>query len=444
MASHIVPLYRPNPKEGSIEYLAPKAALDAAEGFFSFTFYIRDDILGERTPKGAHLYLKGLNYYRSLLSKAPFNTWKLLIYTDKSTFENLLELQKKDLSTLPQSTRSELSPIKEFSGYLFRDPAVVFAIVTWPKHQKRLYKPSINGSALRPMRSRAPFDFPDKFIFIRDADTTFDEELKRLNYGGLYRTENDKYNKEAHDKVKEEFAEKIYTWEKSFFEILPQIQKYLKKDGLLIIGTGSVSPWMSTYKREWHINELEEKDAPFGIFAGYVSVTPGVPVYKTMEAWDEFIEYVNARSVRKNNTPTSMFERNYSHTKEPLTAAQLNALKEEVIARYKNRNAGEKAVKAKLDNIFYSFSNNDMIYSIGRDEQLYLFNIMPKSIDNLFIYHYDLGSAEDAQLDITYDTEMKKKYVDELVKGFKKAKGGKQQKTRKEKKQKHRKQTRKA
>ncbi len=433
--SYTVPLYSKDPTEGSIEYKAPKGVLMAATGFFSFTFYMRDTILGERTPKGTDLYLKGLHYYRQILSKEPFNTWKLLIYTDKHTYVQLHELQTLDMSTLYRSKQEELEVLKRYSGYLLRDPNVIFAVVDWPRHQKRIGRPSVNGPALRPLRSRAPFDFPDKYVFIRDADTTWDGRLTRLNFGGLYRTENDRYNENAHEAAKKEFVDDLRTWEASLLTTIPKIQEYLKTEGVLIVGTGSTSLFESMYKRPWHSNELEDKDSPLGIFAGYVSVTPGVPVYRDLRAWDEFIEYMNSRSVRINTMGKSMFERSYSEKDERLSAENIAKLYNERLGKFKNKEHGAKVLKEMIENVYYPFSNNEKVQSIGRDEQLYLFILMPKSLDNLFIYHYSLGNSSDASIDIEYDKQMKAIYVDALTKGFKKSTGGRKNRhTRKQKK----------
>lgn len=430
--SYTVPLYSRDPREGSIEYRAPKEVLREAAGFFSFTFYIRDDILGERTPKGTDLYLKGLHYYRQILSKEPFDKWKLLIYTDKHTYVQLYELQTLDTSTLYRSKREEVQILKRYSGYLLGDPNVIFAVVDWPRHQKRLGRPSVNGPALRPMRSRAPFDFPDKYIFIRDADTTWDGRLTQLNFGGLYRTENDRYNENAHEAAKQEFVNDLRIWEASLLTTIPKIQEYLKTEGAMIVGTGSTSIYERMYKRQWHANELEDKDSPLGIFAGYVSITPGVPVYRDLRAWDEFIEYMNVRSVRRNNMGKSMFERSYSTKAERLTPENIAKLYNERLGKFKNKEHGAKVLKEMIENVYYPFSNNEKIHSIGRDEQLYLFILMPKSLDNLFIYHYKLGNSTDASIDIPFDKEMKAMYIDALTKGFKTPKkGGKTRKAQK-------------
>lgn len=430
MPSYKVSLYTRNPEEGNIEYLASRDSLEATTGFFSFSFYIRDKISGERTPKGADLYLKGMNYYRMMLDTAPFDTWKLLIYTDEFSYTQLVNLQTIDTSTIKtQSMRDELISIKQYSAPLLNNSSVIFAIVKWPQHQRRKGVPQINGGVLRSLRSRAPFDFPDKFIFIRDADTFFEGHLKQLDYAGLYRTPNDEYNEESHQKVKNKFRDNVYTWEKTFLEKIPEIRASMKKEPVLIVGTGQAGRYNSLYKRPWHSNELTGKDAPFGIFAGLVSVTPGVPVYQDMRAWDDFVDYVNGRSIRNEEHPTSMLESAYKNVRgysgvprsDPINAEAFEKYKKNSINTFKNKAIGEERIRELEKNIFYYFSNNDKIHRIGRDEQLYLFVIMPRSLENLFIFKAGLDQLYPPDVDFDFNEVRQREYRAALEGDFKSA-----------------------
>ncbi|NBP58688.1 hypothetical protein EBU71_19535, partial [bacterium] len=99
-------------------------------------------------------------------------------------------------------------------------------------------------------------------------------------------------------------------WERLFFELIPAIQDRLQKKEVLIVGSGTPHSGIVGYKRDWHSNELLSKDSPLGIFAGLVGITPGVPVFQEYSAWNNFIDYVDARSV-KSTTTQSKFEKNY-------------------------------------------------------------------------------------------------------------------------------------
>lgn len=442
--SYRVPLQLKNPEEGDIEYLAPKEFLDSAEGFFSFTFYIRDSEFGETTPKQKELYLKGLNYYRQILKMPPFTTWKIVIYTDEYTMNKLHEVQALNTSVMKtNSMRNREEKInteifKELSASLVTDPDIVFAVVTWPRYQRRKGVAQINGGVLRSLRSRLPFDFPDKYVFIRDADTFFDDTLKRLNLGGLYRSEGE-HSPELWQRAKDNFRDSLHEWEKTFLETIPEIQKVMKKKELLIIGTGSAGFYSTLYKKAWHSNELLGKNSPFGVFAGAVSVTPGVPVYQTMRVWDDFIDYVSQRSVRNEAHPISKFQKKYLEYKNynPNSAIKnYDEYKEYIIGRHANKERGAAYVKELEEDVYYTFSNDEDLHRIGRDEQLYLFIIMPESLDNLFIFNLSLGDLNAPKLNLFKHVEWKALYRDALEHNFvgeKNKKGGTRKQMRKTK-----------
>lgn len=330
----MVPNKPPNLDEGSIVYLEEKETLDQAEGFFSFTFYLRSKEKAESMiDKGSRIYLAGLFSYASILRDI-FANWKVLIYTDQFSYNELF-----------QYTRIKKEDTMYFSSEylakkLFENKNVIFAIVTWPKHQRTLGLAKINGSALRPFRSRAPFDFPTKYVFIRDADTMFEDRLKELLVIGRFG------GSESHPTQFENLFInlRIYEWESAFYR---QVQFLVKKEGkpLLLVGTGNPGHLAGTniYLQPYHRNEHLNKKAPFGIFAGFTNTTPNVPVFQTYTAWNEFIDFMNDRSYKLNKT---------------------------------KRNA--------------NYSNNGKPEQIGRDEQLYLFLLMPKSWDNLFIFRVNL------------------------------------------------------
>jgi hypothetical protein len=433
--SYRVPLQLKNPDEGYIEYLVPKEFLDSAEGFFSFTFYIRDSEFGEATPKQKDLYLKGLDYYRQILKTPPFTTWKIVIYTDEFTIHRLRSAQTVNTSLMKNEKKWDAELFKGLSASLLTEPDIVFAVVTWPRYQRKKEVPQINGGVLRSLRSRLPFDFPDKYVFIRDADTFFDNTLKHLNLGGLYRNSKGEHSPELWKAAKDNFRDSLYQWEKGFFETIPEIQKVMGKQEVLIIGTGSAGFYSSLYKRAWHSNELLGKNAPFGVFAGAVSVTPGVPVYQTMEAWDDFIDYVKERSIRNDNHPSSKLDRKYLNYKryDP-TINTHNKFKEYYIGRRKNKEQAATELKAYEEDISYIFSNDEDIHRIGRDEQLYLFIIMPASIDNLFIFNLPLGDLNAPKVNLFKHVQWKRLYRDALEHKFvgeKDKKGGTRKRLRK-------------
>ena len=418
-----VNLYSRDPTEGSIEYLQLKSVLDRFEGFFSFTFYIRDRVISpESTPKSSRLYLEGLSAYASVIQHPPFTNWGLLIYTDQFTLDQMTQI----LGMVYKEEEVEQIKIKELMSQLLNNRSVVFVKVTWPKHQRRPAVPQINGPALRSFRSRAPFDFPTKMIFIRDADTLFDPQLKNSFMLRTFR------NKETFKEKKPTFQRNLLRWEATLLGLMPQIQEFLGGRPPLVVSTGNTAVGVGMapelfYKRDWHSNELTRKNAPFGIFAGFVNVAPNVPVYATPEAWDAFIDYMNAHSIKLTNIPSSAFEEDYRHLKyikdpmrvlpkENLNEYQANRLGK---ARPDYRERVLEVIEREKANTVFRFSdNNKEPHLVGRDEQFYLFILMPRAIDNLFVFKQALWDMDLPKLDFDYHTDRIRNYRAALARNF--------------------------
>ena len=426
-----VPLNTRNPSEGSITYLAEPSTLSSVPGFFSFTFYLRDPALGEPIPKQARLYIGGLWIYARIL-KDTFVNWKLLVYTDQFTYDQLQLVNSVNTNNREAYTKfrknittSHLDSIMRMTKFLmeYKD-SIVFAIVDWPSHRRRLTLPQVDGAVLRPFRSRAPFDFPDKYIFIRDADTLFENRLETVlrNPRGGYGID-----------VVGMFVDSLYKWEETFYNLIPEILKTTTEGRPAIIaGTGSAvvhsfnsrknNTNNNLYWREWHVNELTHKTAPFGVFAGFINITPNVPLYSTKDAWDDFVEYVDERSKRNNTKPMkgilldmpSLTENTINSWLEK-RKAHINTVKE-FNEPYKEK--VKKYFENQAKNIYYTFSNNGKFYRIGRDEQLYLFNLLPRALQNLAFFRVNLGDDNPPVFDKDFHHKMFDIYVDAVNKNF--------------------------
>lgn len=325
---NVVPIYSKEEAKGTITYQLDEESLKTSNGFFSFAYYNHAKTTGQSwKAKGSSIYIWGLTLYSQMLGQGPFANWKMIIYTDSYTYENLKGIPKEEYDY-------------ERIQNLLNNPNIVFALVEWEEQYRRPDVKQMNGGALRAFRSRAPFDFPNKYVFIRDADTFWEENVKRLQLRGRFSSN------AAYESYIARLAETFLEWETNFFSVLNELVSRMRKP-LLVVGTGDMG-FGQNYKKPYHDNELTDLVLPYGVFAGFINVTPGVPVFQTMKAWDTFIEYVNERSVR-----------------------------------------GE--MKKNNENQYYLFSNNGKPQAMGRDEQLYLYILMKTSIDNLFIYKIGLG-----------------------------------------------------
>ena len=211
--SFSVPLYSKDPNEGSIEYMATKETLDSTEGFFSFTYYIPSNAKELILPD--LVYIKGIHSYSKLIDGVNtgavgagegaqggvFKNWKVLVYTDEYTYNRIQNIKNETVDEagwlsdvndiknekykmhvyqtrlkIIEEEKGILKELQEISEYLLQK--AVLALVKWPSHEHTNDRHDIHGPTLRPFRSRAPFDFPNKPIFIRDADTLFPSALK--------------------------------------------------------------------------------------------------------------------------------------------------------------------------------------------------------------------------------------------------------------------------
>ncbi len=362
IGTYKVPILLDNLSEGTIEYKTEKSTLDATPGFFVFTYYIRNSITGEDILKGSRLYLEGINAYRLLVkqSGSPFEGWKLIVYTDIFTYSEMKKTEEKQ------------TPIFLLSQSILNDKDVLFAVVDWPKHQRREI-PQINGPALRLMRTRAAFDFPTKYIFVRDADTLFENDLTSIS------------KLKNPETARQRFANRLLQWEQAFYNRIPNIQEYLEEEPPLILGSHYY------YKRNFHFNELTGEEPPYGVYAGFVNITPNIPIYQNSNVWKEIVNYMNEHSYKLNT------KRYPAYNKYIQELEGLNSIQNVQFREIRMINGGKKYANYTIpntiskENEYYEFSNNTFDYSIGRDEQVYLFIIIPQALDNVFFFKTDYG-----------------------------------------------------
>lgn len=421
-----------DPEEGTITYNLTPEAVAGIQGFFSFTFYIRDSLLGEQIAKTSELYLKGILAYTKLLNSDVFGSFKVLVYTDAYTYK---EIEK---TRGVKGKRGSTAILYELCNEFLKEVDngnIIYGIVQWPNHQRRLGVEQINGPALRTMRSRAPFDFPDKYFFIRDADTLFEKTLDSVDT--------------VYGMTEKDFLTLLFTWEATVLQNITSISEQNGNIGIIAAGCGFVTnPHIvggkMLYQKSWHKNEISGLVAPFGIFAGFVTITPGVPVYQNYSVWDNFVDYLNVVSKRMTNSPHTTLEAEYRRSKQ---LGQLNVVTKENLEAYgssKIQSVGApyqammaQQLQNKAENIYYDFSNNAKDTKIGRDEQLYLLFILPNSLDNLIFYKITLGDSDPPAFDPEFHAGAMEKYKAFAL--FGQQEGGKQKKRVKNSKRKTRK-----
>lgn len=470
--SYTVSIYSKNKDEGSIEYMASKEVLDSAEGFFSFTYYIpykpRDYYLERDYHLPKIIYMKGIISYLKLIDEVNagavgageaaqggvFKNWKVLIYTDEYTYTRMQNFKNETVDEAVwlrgagpsndarkmlvyqvrlekiESEKEKLKELQEGSEQLLQK--AMFAVVKWPSHEYTNDKHDIHGPSLRTFRSRAPFDFPTKPIFIRDADTLFPKSLEATfnpdkTHWYFQNEETKEFSQKKLNAYKEKFISNLYKWEENIYKQLPIIEKIVPNPILVGAGynVGGDNPFPRFYKADWHSNELLRREAPFGIFAGFITISPGAEVYKTMDVWDDYIEYMNARS-KRDERKRSEFELFHAHLFKNPKKKFLTEDEKKIVYNFllkkeptqEKKNALKKELNSEAETIEekYKFSNDNYPEEVGRDEQFYLFLLIPKAIQNVFFYKIHYGDLENKLTEI--DEEFHKKYKENFLKSM--------------------------
>lgn len=310
-------------KQGRFRYTKGFPADGSVRGVFAFTFYDRGG-----SDLKTNIYLRGIGLYLQCIRRASssFEGWRVVVYMDSYTFG---ALQKEE--TLGHDV--------EPGFFLVSNPLVDCVIVEWPYYDP--HDPSlgiVNGDILRCMRLRSFFDFFKIPVFLRDADSIFVSP-------GYY-------------KVLDVPVDHIYEWESNY---LRGMSAY---PNTFVFGTSL------GYRRFWHENEFGKQKAPLGAFAGLQSSMPIVPCFADQSLWNEAIDYILARSVRKEEV----------------------AEKDANVEKYTSN--GDKIIeRVKKNQRLISFSNEQTRVRHGKDEQIILYVLLPRCIDHVFFFDLDMFAS---------------------------------------------------
>lgn len=210
------------------------------KGLFVFSFYVPGDTFDIQN----NIYVQGISMYINAIQKpgGVFRNWKVLLYTDEPSYE----LVKNH----------------------FPGKSVEYCIVKWPYYTTTDGK--IHGGIQRVMRFRSFFDFPTIPVFVRDADTVFADDRKRVL-------------------IKKD----VYEWEANF------LRGALKHPNTWIFGTSLL------YYLAHHKNHNKKLYSPLGPFAGFQSLMPTVSCFQSEDLWTEAIDYIKDDTARTGNNTFS-------------------------------------------------------------------------------------------------------------------------------------------
>lgn len=323
-------------KQGVFRYTKGFPMDKTIKGVFSFSFYHHKETLLESS-----IYFEGMAMYeQAILHKdSVFTGWRIVVYMDSFTYEALQAAKKESV---------------------LNNPLVECVIVQWPYYNTMVGK--INGDVLRCMRLRAFFDFPTVPVFVRDADTIFNEVIRNALTG--YSTGERVF---SHD------TDTVYAWEAAYYEGAK------RHPNTFFFGTSL------GYQRNWHENEMTKRKAPLGAFAGLQSSMPVVPCFTNESLWDEAMGYILQRSVR--------FEEIAKENDEDWIKTGNGATVKREVKK------GETVIK---------FSNEHAKNRVGKDEQILLFVFLPKCMANTFFFELDMGKVRQPSLDYRHQRYPKK------------------------------------
>jgi hypothetical protein len=243
---------------------------ETPKGIFVTTYYFRDtdcvecqNFKGQDAPwTKTDVYKAGILQYLKVTESPAFAGWKLIIYTDALSLENPVfrgETQRKDQVRYEKHTK-EWNEIKSH-------PSTVFAVVDWPEYAvgKHADNKTVDNAILRAIRMKAFYDFPQMPVFIRDADTLFENIVKRREIGA-----------------------ELALWEQTFKDELARIVAPPSEYRLIVAS-------QPNYHRQWHVHP-ETGINTTGCYAAITSSLGGIPEWTDGSLWRKCLAYLRKYS----------------------------------------------------------------------------------------------------------------------------------------------------
>ena len=284
---------------GSIEYMS-KSSLDSAKGLFVVTYYFRDsdcttcnDFKGQDSQwVKTDVYKVGILHYLRVTERPEFSGWKVVIYLDRHSLENPTFKTNTD----GERARKHNREWAIISGH----PNAVFGVVDWPEYAvgSKGDDKTIDNAVLRALRLKALHDFPTLPVFVRDADTLFENLIK--DGEGTTTLAN--------------FTQELATWEKTMWDILKTLFADPNPYRLLVAS-------QPNYYRQWHVHPETGKRTT-GCYAAITSTLGGIPEFADGSLWKKCLAYLrkHVQIVKNGNdrTPSNIAKPTYIGKDEQL------------------------------------------------------------------------------------------------------------------------------
>jgi len=245
------------PTKGSIVYNAVDDNITTSDikGLIVTTFYFHDKYQGQdQAYTKTDIYKKGILHMLSVTEDPTFAGWKLLIYTDQTSID-----------TPYSSTTTNLAMHQEEWSIIKGHKNTIFGIVQSPEYAVGggTDTNTIDNAILRAFRMRAFHDFNAIPVFIRDADTLFENIVKILDGGRPAR-----------------FKQEMIAWEKTFWENL----KGLPPQTFVIAS-------QPNYHRQWHVDPATGVSTT-GCYAALTSTLGNVTEWVDGSMWRKCLAYL--------------------------------------------------------------------------------------------------------------------------------------------------------
>jgi len=256
-------------------------------GVFVSTYYFRDEksFKGQdKTWAKTDIYKSGLLHYLKITEQPAFKGWKLILYLDQISYEN-------PINAADQGSDSYKKHLAEWTA-ISSHPNLIFAIVNWPEYSVGTENngKTIDNAILRALRLKALADFPRIPVFIRDADTLFENIIKvRTIY------------------------DELGQWEKKLYDTLYTLTQSHKET--LIIAS------QPNYHRQWHVHPVSGQNTP-GCYAALTSTLGGIKECEDGSIWVKCLAYLRQHSQVANSKmgriPTNLGKPTYIGKDEQL------------------------------------------------------------------------------------------------------------------------------
>lgn len=242
-----------DPSKGQIVYTMNTNV--APTGIISTAYYFRNSDEGKQQDAKwtkTDIYKKGLLQYLKLTEAPEFSGWKVIIYIDMQSLHTPI--------TTDVTAANYRIHLTEWNA-IANHPNLIFGVIQWPELSVGNGDGIIMDSAIiRAMRVKALMDFPKIPVFIRDADTLFENILKER-----------------------EIVEDLVKWEYTLKANLEKIDKDTPYQ--IIIAS------QPNYHRQWHVNPLTGQKTT-GCYAAVTSTLGGIQECIDGTLWRKCLKYL--------------------------------------------------------------------------------------------------------------------------------------------------------